>query len=38
MNIRRVMLDVDKAVSGPTMLELGEAIAGAADAEERSYP
>jgi hypothetical protein len=28
MNIRRLVLDVDKAISRPTIIEIAEAIAG----------
>ncbi len=33
MNIRRLVLDVDKAISRPTILEVGEAIEGVAGVE-----
>jgi hypothetical protein len=33
MNMRRVMLDVDTAASGPSVLQLGETIAGVGSVE-----
>ena len=33
MNLRRVVLDVDKAVARPTLLEIAEAISGVAGVE-----
>lgn len=33
MNMRWVMLDVDTAVSGPSVLQLGETIAGVGSVE-----